>query len=160
VLLDLVMPGMEGTEAIRGIRAASPSTRVLVLTTFSDDEKVLRSVRAGAAGYLLKDVRPADLVEAVRRVHRGDAVLHPSLAGMLMREVARSPRCHAVDSLSERELEVLRLLATGASNQAIAAELVLSSKTVKTHVSSILAKLEVTDRTQAALFAVREGLAP
>jgi NarL family two-component system response regulator LiaR len=160
VLLDLVMPGMEGTEAISDIRAASPSTRVLVLTTFSDDEKVLRSIKAGAAGYLLKDVRPADLVEAVRTVHRGDAVLHPSVAGKLMRELARPPRCHAVDSLSERELEVLRLLATGASNQEIAAKLVLSSKTVKTHVSSILAKLEVADRTQAALYAVREGLAP
>jgi NarL family two-component system response regulator LiaR len=160
VLLDLVMPGMEGTEAIHGIRAASPSTRVLVLTTFSDDERVLRSVRAGAAGYLLKDVRPPDLVEAVRTVHRGEAVLHPSVAGKLMREVARPPRCQAVESLSERELEVLRLLATGASNQEIAATLVLSSKTVKTHVSSILAKLQVADRTQAALYAVREGLAP
>ncbi len=113
-----------------------------------------------SAGRLRPDVVLLDLVEAVRTVHRGDAAVHPAVAGRLMRELARPPHCPAVESLSERELEVLRLLATGASSQEIAAALVLSSKTVKTHVSSILAKLEVADRTQAALYAVREGLAP
>jgi NarL family two-component system response regulator LiaR len=158
VLLDLVMPGMDGVDAIRGVRSASPGTRVVVLTTFSDDRKVVDSIKAGAAGYLLKDVRPPDLAEAVRAVHRGESVLHPRVGGKLMREVARPPRACAVESLSERELDVLRLLATGLPNREIAARLVLSEKTIKTHVSSILAKLEVSDRTQAALYAVREGL--
>ncbi len=158
VLLDLVMPGMDGVEAIRGVRAASPGTRVVVLTTFSDDRMVVDSVKAGAAGYLLKDVRPPDLAEAVRAVHRGESVLHPRVAGKLMREVARPPRPGTLESLSERELDVLRLLASGLPNRDIAARLVLSEKTIKTHVSSILAKLEVKDRTQAALYAVREGL--
>jgi len=155
VLLDLVMPGMDGVEAIQGILRASPATKVIVLTTFAADHHVLAAVRAGAAGYLLKDVRPAELVEAIRTVHRGEAALHPAVAGKLMREVARP----APPPLSERELEVLRLLARGASNRDIAAALVLSEKTIKTHVSSILAKLRVADRTQAALYAVREGLA-
>lgn len=158
VLLDLVMPGMDGVDAIRGVRSASPGTRVVVLTTFSDDRKVVDSIKAGAAGYLLKDVRPPDLAEAVRAVHHGEAVLHPRVAGRLIREVARPPRACAVESLSERELDVLRLLATGLPNREIAARLVLSERTIKTHVSSILAKLEVSDRTQAALYAVREGL--
>ena len=157
VLMDLVMPGLDGVEATRRIREISPSTKVIVLTSFDEDEKVFPSVKAGAAGYLLKDVRPQELAEAVRRVHAGEALLAPSVAAKLMQEVAgeRQP----VSGLTERELEVLRLIARGLPNKLIAQELVVSEKTVKTHVSNILAKLHLTDRTQAALYAVREGLA-
>jgi len=157
VLMDLVMPGLDGVEATRRIRELSPSTKVIVLTSFDEDEKVFPSVKAGAAGYLLKDVRPQELAEAVRRVHAGEALLAPSVAAKLMQEVAgeRQP----VSGLTERELEVLRLIARGLPNKLIAQELVVSEKTVKTHVSNILAKLHLTDRTQAALYAVREGLA-
>jgi two-component system, NarL family, response regulator LiaR len=157
VLMDLVMPGLDGVEATRRIREISPSTKVIVLTSFDEDEKVFPSVKAGAAGYLLKDVRPQELAEAVRRVHAGEALLAPSVAAKLMQEVAgeRQP----VSGLTERELEVRRLIARGLPNKLIAQELVVSEKTVKTHVSNILAKLHLTDRTQAALYAVREGLA-
>jgi two-component system, NarL family, response regulator LiaR len=157
VLMDLVMPGLDGVEATRRIREISPSTKVIVLTSFDEDEKVFPAVKAGAAGYLLKDVRPQELAEAVRRVHAGEALLAPSVAAKLMQEVAgeRQP----VGGLTERELEVLRLIARGLANKLIAQELVVSEKTVKTHVSNILAKLHLTDRTQAALYAVREGLA-
>ena len=155
--MDLVMPGLDGVEATRRIREISPSTKVIVLTSFDEDEKVFPSVKAGAAGYLLKDVRPQELAEAVRRVHAGEALLAPSVAAKLMQEVAgeRQP----VSGLTERELDVLRLIARGLPNKLIAQELVVSEKTVKTHVSNILAKLHLTDRTQAALYAVREGLA-
>jgi NarL family two-component system response regulator LiaR len=157
VLMDLVMPGLDGVEATRRIREISPSTKVIVLTSFDEDEKVFPSVKAGAAGYLLKDVRPQELAEAIRRVHAGEALLASSVAAKLMQEVAgeRQP----VSGLTDRELEVLRLIARGLANKLIAQELVVSEKTVKTHVSNILAKLHLTDRTQAALYAVREGLA-
>jgi two-component system, NarL family, response regulator LiaR len=157
VLMDLVMPELDGVEATRAIRAASPSTKVIVLTSFDDDEKVFPAIKAGAAGYLLKDVRPAELAEAVRKASRGEALLAPSVAARLMQEVSgeRPPAA----GLTERELEVLRLIARGMSNKLIAHELVVSEKTVKTHVSNILAKLHLADRTQAALYAVREGLA-
>ena len=157
VLMDLVMPELDGVEATRAIRAASPATKVIVLTSFDDDEKVFPAIRAGAAGYLLKDVRPAELAEAVRKASRGEALLAPSVAARLMQEVSgdRPPAA----GLTERELEVLRLIARGMSNKVIARELVVSEKTVKTHVSNILAKLHLADRTQAALYAVREGLA-
>ena len=157
VLMDLVMPELDGVEATRRIRAESPTTKVIVLTSFDADEQVFPAIKAGAAGYLLKDVRPAELAEAVRKASRGEALLAPSVAAKLMQEVAgaRSPAA----GLTERELEVLRLIARGLSNKMIARELVVSEKTVKTHVSNILAKLHLTDRTQAALYAVREGLA-
>lgn len=157
VLMDLVMPELDGVEATRAIRAASPSTKVIVLTSFDDDEKVFPAIKAGAAGYLLKDVHPAELAEAVRKASRGEALLAPSVAARLMQEVSgeRPPAA----GLTERELEVLRLIARGMSNKLIARELVVSEKTVKTHVSNILAKLHLADRTQAALYAVREGLA-
>ena len=155
VLMDLVMPRVDGVEAIRRIREASPATRVLVLTSFTEDDKVCPAVRAGAAGYLLKDVQPRALVEAIRTVHGGEALLHPTVAARLMQEFAEEePR----DLLTERELEVIRLIAHGRSNKAIALELGLAEKTVKTHVSNILGKLHVADRTQAALYAVRERL--
>jgi NarL family two-component system response regulator LiaR len=157
VLMDLVMPELDGVEATREIRSASPATKVIVLTSFDDDEKVFPAIKAGAAGYLLKDVRPAELADAVRKASRGEALLAPSVAARLMQEVSgeRPPAA----GLTERELEVLRLIARGMSNKLIARELVVSEKTVKTHVSNILAKLHLADRTQAALYAVREGLA-
>ena len=158
VLLDLVMPRMDGIEAIRRIRAASPSTKVIVLTTYGQDEKVFPAIKAGAAGYLLKDVEPADLVEAIRTVDRGDGLLHPTVAGRLMQEFAAGRERGDEDLLTEREMEVLHLLAQGMSNREIARQFVISEKTVKTHVSNILAKLHLADRTQAALYAVRRGL--
>jgi two-component system, NarL family, response regulator LiaR len=157
VVLDLVMPKVDGIEAIRRIRDVSPSTRVLVLTSFLDDEKVFPAVKAGAAGYMLKDVEPGELANAIRKVTEGEALLHPSVAAMLMQELAARDRSPAAE-LTERELDVLRLLARGLSNKAIALELHVSEKTVKTHVSNILAKLHLADRTQAALYAVRERL--
>jgi NarL family two-component system response regulator LiaR len=156
-LLDVVMPVVDGIEATRMISEASPATKVIVLTSFHDDEKVFPAIRAGAVGYLLKDVAAGDLADSVRKASRGEALLHPAVAARLMREVAESERSTA-DLLTPRELDVLRLLARGLPNREIAAELVVSEKTVKTHVSNILAKLHVADRTQAALLAVRERL--
>jgi NarL family two-component system response regulator LiaR len=159
VLLDLVMPNLDGIEAIRQIRQASPKTKIIVLTTFADDEKVFPAVRAGAAGYLLKDVEPKELVEAIRSVNRGQGPLHPSVASKLMNEFAGGQeRADALEALTDREKDVLRLIAQGMSNREIAREFVLSEKTVKTHVSNILAKLRLADRTQAALYAVRNRL--
>jgi NarL family two-component system response regulator LiaR len=156
-LMDLVMPELDGVGAIRRIHEIVPATKVIALTSFDDDEKVFPAIKAGAAGYLLKDVRPAELAEAIRKASRGEALLAPSVAARLMQEVAGGPPPSA--ALTDRELEVLRLIARGMSNKLIARELVVSEKTVKTHVSNILAKLHLADRTQAALYAVREGLA-
>jgi two-component system, NarL family, response regulator LiaR len=157
VLMDLVMPDLDGIEATRAIRAASPSTKVIVLTSFADDDKIFPAIRAGAAGYLLKDTRPQELADAIRRVHAGEALLHSKVAARLMQEVSFDEH-QALEQLTERELDVLRLIARGLSNKLIARELVVSEKTVKTHVSNILAKLHLTDRTQAALYAVRSRL--
>jgi DNA-binding NarL/FixJ family response regulator len=154
-LVDLVMPRVDGIEAIRRMRALKPETRVIVLTSFVDEDKMLPAVRAGAAGYLLKDVQPQELVGAIRTVHGGGTLLHPTVVEELVREVSRAP---ADNPLTEREREVLALIARGRANKAIAFELGVAEKTVKTHVSNILAKLNLTDRTQAALYAVREGL--
>jgi two-component system, NarL family, response regulator LiaR len=151
VLIDLVMPRVDGIEAIRGLRERVPAARAIVLSSFIDDEKLFPAVRAGAAGYLLKDVQPQELVEAIRTVHAGGALLHPKVASRLLEEIATDP-------LTPREREVLSLIGRGMANKVIARELSLSEKTVKAHVSSILAKLGVTDRTQAALYAVRAGL--
>jgi DNA-binding NarL/FixJ family response regulator len=151
VLVDLVMPGVDGIEAIRGLRERVPGARAIVLSSFVDDEKLFPAVRAGAAGYLLKDVQPQELVEAIRTVHAGGALLHPRVASRLLEELVTDP-------LTPREREVLGLIGRGMANKVIARELSLSEKTVKAHVSSILAKLGVTDRTQAALYAVRAGL--
>ncbi len=159
VLMDLVMPRMDGIEAIRRITQISPSTKVIVLTSFADDDKVFGSIKAGASGYLLKDVRPQELGEAVRTVFRGEALLHPTIAIKLMREFADGERRDGGAHLTQRELEVLRVVARGMSNREIASELALAEKTVKTHVSNILQKLHLADRTQAALYAVREHLA-
>ena len=151
VLIDLVMPNVDGIEAIRGLRERVPDTRAIVLSSFIDDEKLLPAVRAGASGYLLKDVQPQELVAAIRTVHGGGALLHPKVASRLLEEMATDP-------LTPREREVLALIGRGMANKVIARELSLSEKTVKAHVSNILAKLGVTDRTQAALYAVRAGL--
>jgi NarL family two-component system response regulator LiaR len=158
VLMDLVMPGIGGVEAIRGLREARPEARVLVLTSFLDDEKLFPAVRAGAAGYLLKDVEPAELVRAIRTVDDGEALLHPAVAARLMEEFAAAERPAAEEALTAREREVLQLIARGLPNKLIARDLEIAEKTVKTHVSSILSKLGLTDRTQAALYAVRRGM--
>ena len=169
VLLDLVMPEMDGIEATQGILASSPDSRVLILTSFGDDEKVFPAIRAGAQGYLLKDIRPTDLVQAVRDAYHGKAQLHPDIAQKLMSAVARSgPRptepggdqaaSPVLDGLTDREREVLQLIAQGLNNREIAERLVISEKTVKTHVSSILSKLGLEDRTQAAIWALKHGI--
>jgi NarL family two-component system response regulator LiaR len=157
VLMDLVMPRLDGVEATRRILAERPSTRVIALTSFLDDDKVLPAVRAGAAGYLLKDVEPQELVKAIRTVYGGEALLHPAVTARVMEELAGRPHPSSPDSLTAREREVLGLIARGLSNKRIALDLSISEKTVKAHVSSILGKLGVSDRTQAALQAVREG---
>jgi len=154
VLMDLVLPGMSGVEAVRQLRARHPEVKVVVLTSFAGQEAVLPAVRAGVAGYLLKDVGPAELADALRAVHAGGSPLHPAVAATVMQSVVEPVR----DPLTPREHEVLRALARGLSNRLIARELVLSEKTVKAHVSAILAKLGVADRTQAALHAVQHGL--
>ena len=154
VLMDLVLPGMSGVEAVRQLRARHPEVKVVVLTSFAGQEAVLPAVRAGVAGYLLKDVGPAELADALRAVHAGGSPLHPAVAATVMQSVVEPVR----DPLTPREHEVLRALARGLSNRLIARELALSEKTVKAHVSAILAKLGVADRTQAALHAVHHGL--
>ncbi|HEY4620301.1 MAG TPA: response regulator transcription factor [Gaiellaceae bacterium] len=159
VLMDLVLPDLDGIEATRRIRSVSPSTSVIVLTSFADDDKVFPAIKAGAVAYLLKDAEPQQLVEAIRLASRGEPLLHPKIAARLMQEVAGGGERDAVEDLTARELQVLRLLAQGLTNKLIAEELVVSEKTVKTHVSNILAKLHLSHRTQAALYAVRHGLA-
>jgi DNA-binding NarL/FixJ family response regulator len=163
-LLDLVMPRLGGLEAIRRIRAVAPGTRVLVLTSFADDDTVLPALRAGAAGYLLKDVQPPELVGAIRAVHAGEALLAPAVATMLVEQLAAEDADGAApdrgEHLTPREREVLALLAGGRPNKVIARDLGVSERTVKTHVSNILGKLNLTDRTQAAVYAVRHGIVP
>jgi len=159
VLMDLVMPGIGGVDAIRIIREQRPEVRVLVLTSFGEDEQIFPAVSAGAAGYLLKDVEPQELVRAIRAAHEGEALLHPAVAARLMEEFSSGHGPAGVGStLTGREREVLELIGRGLPNKLIARELGIAEKTVKTHVSAILSKLGVTDRTQAALYAVRNGL--
>lgn len=160
VLMDLVMPGMDGAEAIRKITARCPAIRVLVLTSFSTDDKVFPAIKAGALGYLLKDTRPDELLRAMRQVARGESPLDPTIARKVLHELAHpADRPATPQPLTARELEVLRLVAHGLSNHEIAARLVITDLTVRTHVSNILGKLHLASRTQAALYALREGLA-
>ena len=163
VLMDLVMPGMDGVQATREIKRVSPRSQVIVLTSYHDDDHIFPAIRAGALSYLLKDVAPDELAETVRRAARGEAVLHPQVAARLVQEIhaargqASAPPPAFAD-LTERELEVLRLIAQGLSNAAIARRLVISERTVKSHVSNILSKLHLADRTQAAVYAWQQGL--
>jgi DNA-binding NarL/FixJ family response regulator len=159
VLLDLVLPGGGGVAALGRLLALSPAPRVIVLTSFGGDDQALAAVRAGAAGWLGKDVPPAELESAIRTVHRGGSVFDPAVAGRLLAEVASPAGSDpGLDQLTAREREVLALLGRGLSNRDLATALFVAEKTVKTHVSAILAKLHLTDRTQAAQFAVRHGL--
>ncbi len=162
ILMDLVMPRLDGVSAMRAVRERAPRSRVIVLTSFLDDERLLPAVEAGADGYLLKDVEPAELARAIRGAQAGEAMIAPTVAGRLLRTLSepRSPQPQPADAerLTRREHEVLELIAAGRSNKRIAFELGISEKTVKTHVGHVLAKLGVADRTQAALLAVRSGL--
>jgi NarL family two-component system response regulator LiaR len=160
ILMDLVMPHKDGIQAIREIKREVPGTRILVLTSFAEEEKVFPAIKAGAHGYLLKDTSPAQLLQAIHDVHEGKAPLQPSIALKVIRELREPPEAPPPDhSLTQRELTVLKLVARGLTNQEIADELVISGWTVRSHVSSILEKLHVANRTQATLYALREGLA-
>ena len=165
VLLDLVMPEMDGIQATSEIAECSPNSRVIILTSFGEEERVLPAIRAGAQGYLLKDIPPAELVQAVREAYLGKVQLHPDVAKKLMSIVATKEEAHASrsimdsnDGLTDREQEVLHLIADGMNNRGIAERLFISEKTVKTHVSNILSKLHLDDRTQAAIYALQHGL--
>ncbi len=164
VLMDLVMPGMGGITAIREIGETSPSSRVLVLTSFSEDEHVFPSIKAGAMAYLLKDVPAEELGSAIRSVARGAFLLDAQIASKVLKEFSsvhqETPSLGRLGRLTPREVEVLTLIARGRSNKEIAVDLHISVKTVKTHVSNILGKLHMMDRTQAAIYAVRQGLGP
>jgi len=160
ILMDLVMPELDGIHAIQQIKSDHPDARILVLTSFDTDDKVFPAIKAGALGYLLKDSDPADLVAAVRQVNAGECSLHPTIARKVLQELNLSPKPPPnAESLTAREVEVLRMVAQGKSNRQIAEELVLSPGTVRAHPSNILSKLHLASRTQATLYALREGLA-
>ena len=158
VVMDLVMPRLDGVQAMRELRARVPRARVIVLTSFLDDDRLLPAIRAGAAGYLLKNVEPAELARAVRAADAGEALIDPVVAARLVDALADADEHRDEHPLTAREQEVLDLIARGYANKRIALELGLSEKTVKTHVGHVLEKLGVTDRTQAAVVAVRAGL--
>ena len=166
VLLDLMMPEMNGLEATPRILEACRTARVLILTSFGEEDSVIPALKAGAQGYLLKDIAPDELVQAVREAYRGRVQLHPDVAKKLVSAItarddqpATKPKAPGLEDLTEREIEVLRLIAAGMSNREIAEEMVISEKTVKTHVSNLLSKLHLDDRTQAAIYALKHGLA-
>src|SRR5512146_2091475 len=160
VLMDLIMPGMDGVEATRQVKKVSPHSQVIVVTSYHEDEHIFPAIRAGALSYVLKDIDPDDLPEAVRRAHAGEAVLNPRVAVRLVKELhgQREEKVNAFGELTDREMDVLRQIAAGKSNHEIAEALVISEKTVKTHITNILNKLHLTDRTQAAVFAWHEGI--
>jgi NarL family two-component system response regulator LiaR len=160
IVMDLVMPRKDGLEAIDEIVRANPQARILVLTSYAEDDKVYAAVKAGALGYLLKDSLPKELLQAIRDVYRGEPSLHPSLALRVIRELKEPPSLPpAPEPLTAREVEVLKLVAQGLSNQNIAEQLKITEWTVTTHVRNILDKLHLANRTQAALYALREGIA-
>lgn len=159
-LLDMVMPRMDGVEALKQILSEFPGARILILTSFSEDEMVFPAIKSGALGYLLKDSSPEELIRAIRSVNRGEASLHPSIARRLIQELSQPTTLPPTqEPLTEREMEVLRLVAKGYSNEEIGDALVVSERTARGHVSSILSKLHLANRTQAALYALREGIA-
>jgi len=160
ILIDMLMPRMDGLEAILEIRKDWPEAKIIVLTSFSDDERVFSAIRSGALGYLLKESSPQDLLQAIHSVARGEGFLSPTIASKVMRELNQPPKLPPTkDPLTEREVEILQLVAQGLTNDEIAEKLVVSERTVRTHVSNILAKLQLANRTQAALYALKEGLA-
>lgn len=164
ILLDLVMPEMDGVAATSKIVENNPQTRVLILTSFGEEDKVIPAIRAGAQGYLLKDIAPNDLIRAIQNAFHGEVQLHPEIAKKLMSAVvkqedppATQTQQHGIDELTSREQEVLNLIASGMNNREIANQLVISEMTVKTHVSNILSKLHLEDRTKAAIYALKHG---
>ncbi len=160
VLMDLVMPGMDGVEATRKVKDISPRTQIIVLTSYHQDEHVFPALQAGAISYLLKDVRAGELTDAIRRAARGEATLHPRVAARVIRQFRGEDldQCNPFTTLTDREMEVLKLIAKGYTNSRIAEQLVISLGTVKGHVSNILSKLHLADRTEAAVYAWREGI--
>jgi len=162
ILMDLVMPVMDGITATSQIKSNCPDTRVIALTSFTEDDKIFPALQAGASSYLLKDVTPDELVDAIRAVHHGETRLHPDIMRRLVEQVAHQPpgrQSGFVPVLTEREREVIRLVAEGQSNRRIAETLTISEKTVKAHISNILGKLGLSDRTQMAIYAIKNGLA-
>ena len=164
ILLDLIMPEMDGVEATKVIISEEPDARIAILTSFSDEEKAMPALEAGAVGYLLKDIAPDDLAESIRAIRRGETVLHPAITKQLMARLQNTEKnpntSPELESLTNRETEVLRHVAKGMSNDEISNALLISSLTVKTHVSNLLGKLNLGDRTQAAIYAIRHGVAP
>lgn len=160
ILMDLIMPDMDGVEATRRVKQVSPRSQIVVLTSYHEDEHIFPALKAGALSYILKDVSADDLASAIRKASMGEAVLHPRVAARVIKELQgkRADNLNPFTELSERELEVLKLIADGMSNAEMAARLVLSEKTIKGYVSNILSKLHLADRTQAAVFAWREGV--
>ena len=159
ILMDLVMPGVDGIEAIGRITRRNEEARILVLTSFASDDKVFPAIKAGALGYLLKDSEPADLLRAIQQVHRGEPSLHPIIARKVLQDMQRpSKRPPTPHPLTDRELQVLRLVAKGLSNRQIAEQLVVTEATVRSHVSNTLSKLHLANRVQATLYALQEGL--
>jgi NarL family two-component system response regulator LiaR len=159
VLMDLVMPGINGVEAIREVKQVSPRSQVIVLTSYHEDEYIFPALRAGAISYVLKDIEPDQLVETVKRAVQGESIMHPQVAARVVQEIRVTNRnsSNPFSELSERELEVLRYIANGLTNAEIAEQLFISEKTVKGHVSNILSKLHMLDRTKAAVFAWKQG---
>jgi NarL family two-component system response regulator LiaR len=160
VLMDLVMPGMDGVEATRQVKDVSPRTKIIILTSYHEDEHIFPALQAGAISYLLKDVKAPELVEAIQRAAKGEATLHPRVATRLIKQLSSGEieQGYLFTALTEREMEVLKLIARGSTNQKIAEQLVISVGTVKGHISNILSKLHLADRTQAAVFAWQEGI--
>lgn len=160
ILLDLLMPKMDGVTAVREIKRLTPSTQIIILTSYFEDDQIFSVIKAGALSYLLKDTGSQQLVEAVRAAARGESVLHPMVAARVLREVQQQQTPSPLNDLTPRELEVLMWIARGRSNHEIAVELSIGEQTVKTHVSNILSKLHLSDRTQAAIYALQKRLVP
>jgi NarL family two-component system response regulator LiaR len=160
VLMDLVMSGMDGVEATRNVKNVSPRSQIVVLTSYHEDEHIFPALQAGAISYILKDIKMEDLADAIRRAAKGEATLHPRVAARVIRDIhgSKSDELNPFTELTPREVEVIKLIAAGMPNSQIAGELVISENTVKGHVSNILSKLHLADRTQAAVYAWQQGI--